>query len=344
VGTCWGCHAHETDDHFDVAASCESCHVPLAETRFGPERIAALPRPASHGTESFVAQDHGDLVRGRSDRCATCHVQETCASCHVDTDRVEIDALPRAPATMDLPPMEAEYPEPASHLDDGWVDAHQVQVGVRECSTCHTTDDCRTCHIASVPDPVAALPARADVVAPGVHLEPRSPESHASLFFMQAHSVLAATDQRACATCHVDDFCVSCHEAEPDGGYHPSNFVARHAADAFGQEAECANCHEARLFCRACHAQLGMTASGRLGGGYHDASPLWLLQHGQAARQNLESCASCHKQNDCTQCHGELGAFKVSPHSADFDAERAWARSPRTCLACHIGNPLGGGG
>jgi hypothetical protein len=69
---------------------------------------------------------------------------------------------------------------------------------------------------------------------------------------------------------------------------------------------------------------------------------MWLLRHGQAARQNLESCTTCHKQNDCTQCHGVLGAFKISPHARNFDAERAWAQSPRTCLACHIRNPLEG--
>jgi hypothetical protein len=42
------------------------------------------------------------------------------------------------------------------------------------------------------------------------------------------------------------------------------------------------------------------------------------------------------------QCHGVASAFKVSPHGPDFDAERAWARSARTCVACHLGNPLNG--
>ena len=35
-----------------------------------------------------------------------------------------------------------------------------------------------------------------------------------------------------------------------------------------------------------------------------------------------------------------VGAFKVNPHSRDFDAERAFAKSPATCAACHIRNPL----
>jgi hypothetical protein len=81
---------------------------------------------------------------------------------------------------------------------------------------------------------------------------------------------------------------------------------------------------------------------GRLGTGFHDAEPLWLLRHGQAARQGLESCASCHEQNQCMQCHSTLGAFKVSPHGPDFDARRAQKRNAAICLACHITDPLTG--
>lgn len=134
---------------------------------------------------------------------------------------------------------------------------------------------------------------------------------------------------------------MSCHDAPVGNSYHADAFLSRHSASAFGRDAECSSCHNTAVFCRECHVQVGLVSSGRLGPGYHDDGPVWLLRHGQAARQNLESCASCHRQVDCTQCHGVLGAFKVSPHSAGFDAERAWARSPRTCLACHVdGNPL----
>lgn len=82
---------------------------------------------------------------------------------------------------------------------------------------------------------------------------------------------------------------------------------------------------------------------GRLGPGFHDAEPLWLLRHGQAARQALESCASCHGQNECMQCHSVLGAFKVNPHGPGFDARRAQKRNAAICLVCHITDPLAGG-
>lgn len=342
VGTCWSCHAHEADDHYAADASCETCHVPLASSGFDRGRIERLPTPASHEVDDFILLAHGELAPGRTDSCATCHTRERCVSCHVDEGVAEIQALPPAPPTMELPSMAASYPEPATHLDEQWLELHQQDAAVGECSTCHTTNDCRTCHISAVPELVAALPRREQVVAPGVMLESRSPDSHASLFFIQSHSVLAAADAATCETCHVDRFCVDCHDAEAGGGYHPPNFMVRHAGDAYGRDSECSNCHESRVFCRACHADLGLAGLRRAAAGYHDASPLWLLQHGQAARQNLESCASCHRQVDCTRCHGVLGAFKVSPHTASFDAERAWAQSPRTCLACHVGNPLNG--
>jgi hypothetical protein len=242
---------------------------------------------------------------------------------------------------MELPPAVAHYNEPSTHLADRWLTLHGAEASRQACATCHTSDDCTSCHVQPLPDAVRSIPARSASVAPGVHVVATAPGSHESAFFMQAHTGLAAAGDASCATCHQESFCVSCHDGPVGGGYHQTNFLARHTADAFGRDAECSNCHNTQVFCRECHVQVGLVGTGRLGPGYHDDGPVWLLRHGQAARQNLESCASCHRQVDCTQCHGVLGAFKVSPHSVGFDAERAWARSPRTCLACHVtGNPL----
>jgi hypothetical protein len=160
--------------------------------------------------------------------------------------------------------------------------------------------------------------------------------------------------------------CINCHDAAAAGApalvanglasdqpraarpgeFHPANYMARHSAEAYGRRLECSNCHDSRVFCADCHASTGMSAArvrGRLGPGFHDAEPLWLLRHGQAARQGLESCASCHRQNECMQCHSVFGAFKVNPHGPGFDAARAQKRNAAICVACHLGNPLNGG-
>jgi hypothetical protein len=341
LGTCWSCHAHTASNH-QVDADCSSCHLPLASTAFDGARIAAIEPPADHTSDRFLGFDHGRLVREDATRCATCHTQERCVACHVDATIDEIAAFPAAPPTMDLPTDTVRYNEPTSHTEGDWLVTHGSLASRADCATCHTSNDCLTCHVQPVPDVLATLPARAEVVAPGVRMEATAPTSHESLFFMKAHPTLAASGDASCSTCHVDSFCTSCHEAPQRGGYHPPEFLSRHTAAAFGRDAECSTCHSTQVFCRECHVQVGLVGTGRLGPGYHDDGPVWLLRHGQAARQNLESCASCHRQVDCTQCHSVLGAFKVSPHSAGFDATRAWAQSPRTCLACHAGNPLNG--
>ncbi len=334
---CWLCH--QATSH-KVDAPCTLCHVPLAESGLGLADIESISMPEDHEDEAFLVEAHGQMATSGVERCATCHTQDRCVACHVDTERPEIQTLQPAPVGMELPPLVSYYVEPATHEDDGWFGEHGLQASRDACATCHTQDDCLSCHIAPVPSAIETLPLRAQVMAPGVGVMPHAPPNHESLFFLGSHTTFAASDPGNCATCHDDTFCVSCHEGPSDGGYHPPGFVAQHSASAFGRDAECTNCHSSEAFCRECHTQSGLTGFGRLGPGYHSAGALWLIRHGQAARQGLESCISCHKQTDCTQCHGVAGAFKVSPHSSDFDAQRAWERSPRTCIACHLRNPL----
>jgi hypothetical protein len=339
--TCWQCHAG-TDHQND--AECVTCHIPLAESGFSRATIESFVPPADHGDPVFLAEQHGLAAGENPQRCATCHTADRCVACHVDAGRPEIEAMAFAPEDMELPPAGARYPVPATHEDEGWLAEHGTQASRDACATCHTQNDCSACHVAPLLEAIETIPPLSQVVAPGVGVMPHAPESHESLFFLDVHTVLASAGDRSCATCHEEAFCISCHEGPSDGGYHPPGFVARHSATAFGREAECTNCHNNEAFCRECHAQSGLTSSGRLGAGYHAAGPFWLIRHGQAARQGLESCISCHEQNDCMQCHGVASAFKVSPHGPDFDAERAWARSARTCVACHLGNPLNGNG
>jgi hypothetical protein len=54
----------------------------------------------------------------------------------------------------------------------------------------------------------------------------------------------------------------------------------------------------------------------------------------------MESCTSCHRQQDCLRCHSDLGAFRVNPHGRDFDARRVAARNPFVCRLCHLHDPV----
>lgn len=348
---CFECHGHPAEAHY-VDADCETCHPSAAENALalGVTWLTEAPYPADHLSGEFLPGRHGELAEAQPGRCATCHTQERCASCHVDAEaRGVIAAVPAAPPSLTLPRFAAHYTIPPSHLAPDFLGDHGPQAETGSCATCHTREDCATCHTGERPEAMARLASAAEVMAPGVLLARRAPDSHDRASFVVDHGALAAAEPSSCAACHTRTMCSDCHEAaavrvvmptELAGPrFHPDNYMARHSAEAYGRRLECATCHDVAAFCRDCHAEAGFEATGRLGPGFHDAERLWLLRHGQAARQGLESCASCHQQTDCLQCHSTVGAFQVNPHGPGFDPERARSRNPAICFVCHVTVP-----
>jgi hypothetical protein len=159
--------------------------------------------------------------------------------------------------------------------------------------------------------------------------------------FVDRHGAAASSGQLNCQGCHEERTCSACHNGGSRRRFHAFNFVSRHAASAAGRERECSSCHSTETFCRECHRGQGREARGTGDVAYHDRQPLWLQQHGQAARQELQSCVSCHQQRDCMRCHSDLG-LKVNPHGPGFDAARMAGRNRQICLACHLSDPLRG--
>ena len=370
---CISCHAHRASSHY-VDARCEQCHAPLAATALPYDRVSGFTTPPSHAEPRFLQTLHGELARTEPLRCAVCHTRETCASCHVDAaTKEEIQRIPAAQAARRLPVPEARYFVPESHRETAWIEAHgkAARSEIATCAGCHTRDSCQTCHTQQRVRVMEALPRRADVAAPGVTIAMSPPASHAAPFFPREHGAAAAARPQSCAQCHARTECETCHRSSEmpaapvaleknaqsntdtvartsnrafQVDFHPANYLERHASNSWGRQLDCQNCHDTAVFCRSCHEQRGMAAAGRLGSGFHDAQPNWLFNHGRAARQGLESCASCHTQRNCTQCHSETGAFRVNPHGPDFDAARMIARNPRVCYACHLSDPTRRGG
>ncbi|UCC71158.1 MAG: hypothetical protein JSV86_12270 [Gemmatimonadota bacterium] len=172
----------------------------------------------------------------------------------------------------------------------------------------------------------------------------RAPASHTP-FFLDDHRAYAAAATAECETCHIrDQRCYGCHTGsenldvpgEEQARYHPNDFQEQHSAAAWSRETECSSCHNTEAYCRACHLSLGRGTEGfTTTHGYHNWNTNFSTGHGQAARQGLESCATCHAQQDCLQCHSAKGQFKVNPHGADFNAERLRDKNPELCLFCH---------
>jgi hypothetical protein len=76
---------------------------------------------------------------------------------------------------------------------------------------------------------------------------------------------------------------------------------------------------------------------------FHTGKANWVLSHGQAARTGMESCVSCHRQNDCVRCHSASGGWGVNPHRSGFAASRLAERNSASCRMCHLGRLPGGG-
>jgi hypothetical protein len=372
---CFSCHTHRAAAHYDENNTCATCHVKLtAATAMNAERVARLPKPASHDEATFLAA-HGGRERNLAS-CATCHARESCVRCHMNASAVPaINSLGRdGRVAANMRGKAASYPRPASHAvaDYGMRHGAEAVAEPARCASCHARPSCRACHTGTGGSrAIDALPSeptdagagrgvqlRHAIVSGAEPLAPRHPAPEAATRslsmtvadtgakrvavhpprFDRAHAELARAGTLTCEGCHAQSMCSSCHSGERSRLYHAPNFVMRHAANAYGRELDCASCHNAEAFCRACHRTAGIGARGTGAASYHTAQPQWLLQHGHAARQNLPTCTSCHQQRDCMQCHSTLG-WGVNPHGPGFDAARLWKQAKPMCLRCHLTDP-----
>jgi hypothetical protein len=353
---CQSCHTHRTSDHLAPENRCSSCHLPLTQARaLSPSRIAAFPKPASHTDKAFAAA-HGPAATAAPAQCAMCHARETCATCHVNAGRIasRFDLAPDARVAGLVRGKKARYVTPASHRAGDFTVTHGEAAQQRgaTCESCHARASCTTCHtrppgrMTATDSVIARLPVPGAADAAGVSLgtsilpwQARQGAAHPA-GFTRTHGVQAATDRPSCEGCHTKSYCAQCHAGESTRRFHAANFVMRHAPEAYGRETDCQQCHSREVFCRSCHLQAGLGSKSRTGGGYHNGAPLWIIQHGQAARQELQSCTTCHQQKDCMQCHSQ-GGRRINPHGSNFNAEKAWKANRLTCLRCHFKDPFG---
>jgi hypothetical protein len=356
VGQCIDCHGFDAP-HVDVpSAACATCHVRLTDAP-GLTRndIARFPKPRSHEAPGFVLGGHGKAAKdaagasssgGIAASCATCHARNLCLTCHVNAPESPVI---RALALDDRsPPYATSQPVPPSHRASGFLRVHgrEAQRASATCAVCHTRESCASCHVGAPPRVIAALAPAGPERAPGAHVTRTPPVTHTQPFREGGHGPDANARPTTCETCHVRSTCLECHRPEGtrQAGFHPQAFLTRHPSSAYAREANCSDCHNPAQFCQSCHQQSGLVATSRIGrAGYHDAFRGFSLGHGQAARQSLESCASCHAERDCTACHSAVGGgFRFNPHGPGFDAARLRSKNPSLCVACH-GRAIPGG-
>jgi predicted CXXCH cytochrome family protein len=339
---CIQCHAHRAPAHLDAAVECSRCHIALTDADAIPlERVAGFPSPLSHGATDFLST-HGPDASGEGASCSVCHARESCERCHPNAAGLApIAALAQDPRIAALESGRApEYPLPATH-DSNWTLTHgePARAGIDGCANCHTQPGCTACHTMGDADTRNVIGALADGVtqtAPGVNSANFTTRMHAA-DIASTHGSAAASGSLECAQCHTQRECATCHAGSR--AFHADNFVERHAMEAFGGGGSCQSCHTTETFCRACHERSGLSSTAAMSAAFHDAQPMWLLAHGQAARMSMDTCTSCHRQTDCVRCHSAAGGWGVSPHSRGFAAQRLGERTPQTCAFCHVGDP-----
>jgi hypothetical protein len=357
--SCTSCHAGaeaKGEALWPAATSCAACHDGVIE-----QAVVWRPPAAPRRTNlRFDHTTHAVAARDKSPACAGCHTEigeprmavreavvRRCLDCH-GVRVAHLAAPDSACATCHLPLVRAvtltrrdiaRFAAPPSHAAPDFLSSAGHGTFSREtvgasCATCHAREFCYQCHAgASPPRAVAWLASDARSTAIAARA---SPASHVANF-ADRHAAAATASTTRCAGCHVRADCLDCHRpnAAAAAGYHPAGFVARHPAAAYNRETSCGDCHNVGAFCTACHERAGLSAAAVLRSGYHDARRFFLAGHGQAARQGLESCASCHAERDCLTCHSSIGGRRFNPHGPGFDPGRMRRKNFETCTVCH---------
>jgi cytochrome c7-like protein len=263
-----------------------------------------------------------------------------CTRCHAGVDRVDLASRNQLP-TMRL-----------------CLECHDSRKG-----GLHAPSRCATCHLMR-PDGTLEQQLPTGTLMPSGVLRG---DAH-TLDFRTHHSSVAANDERYCANCHRQDFCLSCHNGVVKPlDFHGNDYISRHAIDARKDDPRCDGCHRRQSFCLGCHERLGVVdlRTGVDGAfvpigqkrfhplGWSDPSAMGQPNHHKwQAERNIKQCASCHRQDTCLECHatnastaGGMGKMWVNPHPPDWRGSgrcQALAdRNQRVCLRCHAaGDPL----
>jgi len=326
--------------HLALGAACIDCHPTATTSRSAVDSL--MP------TEAACRTCHA-IDRETSDGCATCHVGfvagEPPARVHVPTPNLKFDHsahVARGQACAGC----------HGTLEDVDLAGRDALPKMKLCLACHddatAPADCATCHLTDLGTLRTELPS-GDLVPSGqIH-----GDAH-DLAFARDHGEAASRDDAYCASCHQERDCLECHAGvrKPDD-FHPGDYVLSHAIDGRRNEPDCSTCHRQQTFCVGCHQRSGIAGGDtgdldqqQMGRRFHPDD--WASEaagganrHAREARANLDSCASCHREDECLECHtSEPGSLQISPHGPGWRGsarcEALAARNPRMCTRCHI--------
>ncbi len=209
---CYGCHRSGKRN----LTSCRTCHLVEADGRmktlFNDEALIppAWLRGPSHGV-GWVG-NHARPAGRDSSFCANCHREAECTNCH-----------------------NGKAKNKQIHPSD-WVNTHGVHSSMDSprCMSCHRTQGfCLSCHRRSGVAPDAPTSKRG-----------KKPSRFHGNATPEKICRRARTNITACASCHSESSCISCHAAINP---HPAGFSRNCKPLARKSSRACAKCHRGNV-------------------------------------------------------------------------------------------------
>jgi hypothetical protein len=340
--------------HLEEGVACEGCHDPARESKKVSDRL--LPaHPECDSCHDIEGAAAGKKVDPPS-ACSTCHLgyeparpkevvkasfphanlvfphdvhvtqkKMGCNTCHFST----------ATGSMEDVGLSTRYQLPKM---DVCLKCHNGVEAPAQCKTCHLTD--ASGRLQLVFTSATLKPAQGDPL--GLDHGPR---------YEFTHGTRAKVDRKACAECHTDSYCATCHDSlQKPLSVHPNDYVTLHPVQAKMDSTSCEGCHRLQSFCAACHERVGIGLNAdptlrarnlKVHGDYREfveqAGP---RHHAVAASRDLKQCIACHREETCTECHSSASMPKknsVNPHPTGFAGRcrPLAAANLRACLKCH---------
>lgn len=329
--------------HLGRGMNCVQCHPTATTSRSAVDDL--LPTEAECRACHAIDRDQPDKQATPVAACAGCHRGYTTGGV------VERSYLTPTPLKFDHAAHVSRPCETCHAVRNVDLATTQQLPTMGSCMQCHRDGNeerhCADCHLTKLGG-LLATQFEFGQLAPG---RDGMGDEHGP-GFARDHKQAARQVGATCTACHDQSECVACHQGTvKPTEFHQGNYLLIHTVEARRGTPDCTACHRYETFCVGCHERLGLgtraqPAFNTTTKQFHPVG--WASQgpgpniHAQEARRNITSCASCHRDEDCLQCHSaEPGNMvRASPHPPGWRGSarcRALDRgNRRMCLRCHV--------